>query len=186
MNNSIAARNKRKLIEVLKEYQVWGMALEKVVDYLYTETDFFYAPASTKYHGAYPGGLFDHSLYTMRCLVELGRDWGSKMSPYIVGLLHDLTKVNKYRMEIEAGEIPAIKYCHNPDWVERSSIHGEDSVNKVKNLINLSEEEELCIRFHMGAYETGDWDEFDRAIRKYPNVLWTHTADMYASKVLEG
>ena len=41
----------------------------------------------------------------------------------------------------------------------------------------------LCIRYHMGAYEKDGWNEFDLAIRKYPNVLWTHTADMYASKV---
>ena len=49
--------------------------------------------------------------------------------------------------------------------------------------LQLTEEEILCIRYHMGAYETKDWDFFDKAIRKYPNVLWTHTADMYASKV---
>lgn len=47
----------------------------------------------------------------------------------------------------------------------------------------VKEEEMLCIRFHMGAYVTGDWDAFDRAIRKYQSVLFTHTADMYASKV---
>lgn len=46
-------------------------------------------------------------------------------------------------------------------------------------------EERLCIRYHMGAYETSDWDEYDQAIRKFPNVLWTHTADMLASKLME-
>ena len=52
-------------------------------------------------------------------------------------------------------------------------------------MLSLTEEEEemLCIRFHMGAYITDDWDSFDRAIRKYQSVLFTHTADMYASKV---
>ena len=47
----------------------------------------------------------------------------------------------------------------------------------------FEEEEMLCIRFHMGAYVTDDLDAFDRAIRKYQSVLFTHTADMYASKV---
>lgn len=51
--------------------------------------------------------------------------------------------------------------------------------------MRLTEEEELCIRYHMGAYETDDWDGFDKAIRKFPNVLFTHTADMYASKCME-
>ena len=47
----------------------------------------------------------------------------------------------------------------------------------------LTEEEVFCIRYHMGAYEKEEWDYFDKAIRKYPNVLWTHTADMLASKI---
>ena len=54
----------------------------------------------------------------------------------------------------------------------------------LSRFINLTEEELFCIRFHMGAYEKENWAEYDRAIRAYENVLWTHTADMYASKVL--
>lgn len=49
--------------------------------------------------------------------------------------------------------------------------------------MELTEEEVLCIRYHMGAYETKDWAGFDLAIKKYPNVLYTHTADMLASKL---
>ena len=55
----------------------------------------------------------------------------------------------------------------------------------LSQFITLTEEEILCIRYHMGPYVTADWDEYDKAIKKYPNVLFTHTADMYASKVLE-
>ena len=51
--------------------------------------------------------------------------------------------------------------------------------------MDLTEEEKLCITYHMGAYETSNWNEFEKAIRKYENVLWTHTADMYASKIVE-
>jgi hypothetical protein len=53
----------------------------------------------------------------------------------------------------------------------------------LSQVMTLTEEEMLCIRFHMGAYVTSEWDAFDRAIRKYQSVLFTHTADMYASKV---
>jgi hypothetical protein len=53
----------------------------------------------------------------------------------------------------------------------------------LSQFITLTEEEMLCIRYHMGAYEKEEWSEFDLAIRKYENVLWTHQADMLASKV---
>ena len=47
----------------------------------------------------------------------------------------------------------------------------------------MTEEESSASRYHMGAYEKDDWEYYDRAIRKYQTVLWTHTADMVASKV---
>ena len=51
--------------------------------------------------------------------------------------------------------------------------------------ISLTGEEAACIVYHMGAYEKDMWDGYDAAIRQYPNVLYTHTADMLASKVDE-
>ena len=62
--------------------------------------------------------------------------------------------------------------------------HGEKSVMLLSNMMTLTDEEILCIRYHMGAYNTDEWDLYDRAIRSYQNVLWTHTADMFASKVM--
>ena len=73
------------------------------------------------------------------------------------------------------------KWTYNPTPVFAG--HGDKSVMMLSQVITLTEEEMLCIRFHMGAYVTDDWDSFDRAIRKYQSVLFTHTADMYASKV---
>ena len=63
------------------------------------------------------------------------------------------------------------------------SGHGAKSVLILSSFLQLTEEEMLCIRYHMGAYEKDDWTGYDLAIKKYPNVLLTHTADMYASKV---
>lgn len=51
-----------------------------------------------------------------------------------------------------------------------------------KHFIQLTPEEVACIRYHMGAYEKDEWDNLDVAIRRFNNVLWTHTADMVASK----
>lgn len=51
---------------------------------------FFTAPASTKYHGNYEGGLFDHSFTVTSSLLSLtkrmGLNWKRKASPYIVGM----------------------------------------------------------------------------------------------------
>lgn len=70
------------------------------------ESEFFTAPASTKYHGNYEGGLFDHSFLVMETLVELTRrnnlKWQREGSPFVVGLLHDLCKIDQYK-EITPG-----------------------------------------------------------------------------------
>lgn len=148
-------------------------------------TDFFTAPASTKYHGSYEGGLFDHCLNvtdTLLRMTSLGLiSWERQESPVIVGMLHDATKIGAYVHDPYGGS-----WMYNPEAVQISPTHGQDSVLKIKQHMELTEEEEYCIRWHMGAYETDQWAGYDEAIRKYPNVLWTHTADMFASKVMEG
>jgi len=152
---------------------------------------FFTAPASTKYHGNYEGGLFDHSWEVMNALVKLTENndlaWRSANSPKIVGMFHDLCKCDQYRhpvaaITLEGEKIYSHKWERNPDVLLKG--HGEKSVMLLSQFFTLTEEEILCIRYHMGAYETDDWNEYDRAIRKYPNVLFTHTVDMIASKIM--
>ena len=131
---------------------------------------FFVKPAAIKHHGNHTGGLFEHSMMVAQVLVEMTQKfdipWTRPESPYIVGMLHDVCKLDDYFDEnaSDAG-------------------HGDKSVMMLSQVMTLTEEEMLCIRFHMGAYVTSEWDAFDRAIRKYQSVLFTHTADMYASKV---
>lgn len=149
-------------------------------------TDFFVAPASTKYHGAYAGGLFDHSMNVANVLcyltgAEMAEPWMRPESPFLVGIFHDLTKIGKYAVN-DTGD--GFKWSPATDRPIYGG-HGAESVIRVQQLIQLTVEESLCIRFHMGAYEKDDWEAFDRAIKQYPNVLWTHTADMIASKMLE-
>jgi 23S rRNA maturation-related 3'-5' exoribonuclease YhaM len=139
---------------------------------------FFDAPASRHYHGAYPGGLFDHSLAVCERLIRLTKDnhlvWRSTRSPFVVGMYHDLCKCDLYVMK-DNGE-----YDFNPNLTLKE--HGAKSVMILAQYMQLTEEEVLCIRYHMGAYEKEEWAEFDHAIRAYQTVLWTHTADMLASK----
>ena len=60
------------------------------------------------------------------------------------------------------------------------------SLIKIMKHLHLTDEEQACIRWHMGAYEGKEsWPDFDAAIKEFPNVLFTHTADMYASKCME-
>lgn len=63
--------------------------------------------------------------------------------------------------------------------------HGEKSIMLLSQFMTLTEEEMLCIRYHMGAYNTNEWEQYGAAIEKYPNVLFSHTADMVASRILK-
>ena len=166
----------------------------KLMRYL-EEEGFFTAPASTKYHGNYEGGLYDHSNKVFERLNKLTIDnnlrWERDESPFIVGMFHDLCKCDQYIPIIEQEyakngnkliPVDTIKgYEYNTKTLLKG--HGSKSVMILSQFITLTEEEMLCIRYHMGAYETDEWDEFGKAIEKYPNVLWTHMADMLASKV---
>lgn len=171
--------------KISKEFKKW-----------LTDNGFFTAPASTKYHGAYEGGLFDHSYEVAQVLIDmtnrLDLKWERPESPYIVGMFHDLCKIDNYlTVEDEAGDTMMgtgevkgreVYFEYNPNVVLKG--HGDKSIMLLSQFMTLTEEEIYCIRFHMGAYEGQDqWDNYDRAIRKYETVLFTHTADMYASKV---
>lgn len=144
--------------------------------------NFFSAPAGMKHHGAYNGGLFDHSANVADVLetytANLGLDWEREESPYIVGMLHDLCKVDQYEYDLETD---SFKWSNDP--VIKG--HGIKSVVYIQNLgLKLTDEEQACIIYHMGAYtDKEEWKDYDNAIKKFPNVLYTHTADMHVSKV---
>lgn len=154
-------------------------------DYL-VETGYFEKPASLNHHGKNYGDLFAHSYNVAETLVyyttNLGLKWCRDESPMIVGLFHDLCKVDNYISDCTVPENPReTSFCYNDKQLIKG--HGDKSVILLSQFMTLTEEEILCIRYHMGAYEKDDWDGFDRAIRHYSTVLYTHTADMYASKV---
>lgn len=163
-------------------------AVDTLVDW-----GFFDMPASTKYHGTRAGDLFLHSKNVARTLKGItdacGVEWSDPRSPILVGYFHDLCKCDAYKHPtlqlslIDGTPIPDInKWEHRNDQVLQG--HGDKSVMLASLLCKLTEEEMLCIRYHMGAYKTDDWDGFDRAIKKHETVLWTHQADMLAAKVL--
>ena len=139
---------------------------------------YFEAPASLNHHGCHKGGLAEHSYNVYECLKESPRRFRLERSPFIIGMFHDLCKTDDYVYDQEED-----KWKWNDSQVIKG--HGDKSIMMLSQFMTLTEEEILCIRYHMGPYMTDEWDEYDKAIRKCPNVLFTHTADMYASKVLE-
>lgn len=150
-----------------------------------SESEFFTAPASTRFHGNYEGGLFDHSFMVMEVLCDLTRHnnlkWQRDGSPFIVGLLHDLCKIDNYIPIIDPTD-GSVSYKYNEDTALKG--HGDKSVMLLASHMELTEEEVMCIRYHMGAFtEKEEWNYYTRAVRQFPNVLWTHQADMIASHV---
>ena len=127
---------------VSKEFKKWLM-----------ENGFFTAPASTKYHGAYEGGLFDHSYQVAQVLWDmtdrLNLKWKREESPYIIGLFHDLCKIDSYlTVEDEPGEIMMgtetvkgreVHFEYNPNCILKG--HGEKSVMLLSQFMTLTEEE---------------------------------------------
>lgn len=185
------ADRKEGLLQTLKNNEV---SLDIFPYEWLCSTDFFRAPASIQFHAAYPGGLFDHSVNVLMQLLDMRnkgvtRPWSRPESPFIVGLLHDATKIDLYirsqDMNPWTQELDVF-YIHNPE-AQNFGVHGYDSLCKVEQHMTLTPEEAACIRWHMGAYEGPDiWDAYDKSIKEFPNVLWTHTADMVASKLMEG
>lgn len=162
---------------------------------------FYEAPASKGHHGAYKGALFDHSLQVAYELInltdKLGLKWERKESPAIVGMLHDLCKIDAYILvndeEIvetqtlggEKNKVPIVTGQHY-EWNRQQLLdgHGEKSCILALRYIDLTDEELMCIRYHMGAFEgEKKWEKYSAAVAKYPNVLYTHTADMIASQI---
>lgn len=140
---------------------------------------FFECPASTKFHGAYEGGLFDHSFTVAKCLRSLTDrlelKWRREESPEIIGVLHDICKTLKYK-----------KTASGYEYIKGSPEgHGELSVEMLADKIILTIEEKESIYWHMGAFtDAKQWPEYTAAIQRFPNVLWTHTADMMAAYIL--
>ena len=142
--------NKEDRIKVYSQFMPGPYTNGYFIDRL-DKLGFFDAPASTKRHGAYEGGLFDHSFTVAKYLVELteklGLTWGMDRSPYIVGMFHDFCKCEFYEPKEEE-----IGYSYKKELVTPG--HGERSVIMLQKELRLTDEEIACIRWHMGAYET--------------------------------
>jgi hypothetical protein len=147
-------------------------------------TDFFTAPASSKYHNSSPGGLVDHSVKVCDRLANLTNDYPPETIA-IVSLLHDICKANYYKIDFRNQKQPDGTWVKVPYYAieDQNPIgnHGDKSVFLIQKFMHLSNEEIAAIRYHMSAFQEGDIQGFSNASSKYPLVIWLHIADMQAT-----
>ena len=109
--------------------------VQVLLNHLERNTDFLTSPASSKYHGAYEGGLRDHSWNVVNQLqlltIRNNLNWNRPDSPVVIGLAHDMCKLNSY-FKHEDGS-----YYHGYSADKR---HGAKSVELVKQIIDITEE----------------------------------------------
>lgn len=167
------------------------------------QSDFFTAPASSKYHGCYTGGLLQHSLNVYDNLDKL-MSWHEELSGYfdfisrdhniqetaiIVSLFHDLCKVYLYTTEKrnrknEHGQWESYD-AYAYDELFKYGGHGSKSVYIIQNFMKLTPEEATAINCHMGAFGA-DAQSVSSAFEACPLAWLLSVADQKATYLDEG
>lgn len=157
-------------------------------------SDFFTAPASTKFHGSYEGGLVEHSVNVYDRLVQLvnatlpEEKRPSNETVAIVALCHDLCKVGVYSTELRNRKNEQTgQWEKYPVYIYDDKLgmgHGEASMYIASGFMRLSREEALAIRWHMGfsdsAVKGGD-RSLNTAWEQHPLGMLLHAADLAAT-----
>lgn len=189
--------HKETFCELYRKY-ITREGAEELLSYMLSAgSDFFTAPASTRFHGNYEGGLCEHSVNVFHNLKEyLARPYTKKLfsqqysdeSIAIVSLLHDLCKMNCYKTSFrnaknEMGQWVKVPYYEFDDNLPYG--HGEKSVYIISGFMKLSREEAFAIRYHMGFSSTDDARNVSKAFEMYPLAFALSVADQEASYYLE-
>lgn len=179
---------KSEFVEIFND-KIKREGSDKLMEWL-EKSDFFSAPASTRFHGAYEGGLCEHSINVYKNLKLLCETVpGFKEVPEetiaISALLHDVTKVNCYK--------PDSRNVKNEDGIwERVPCykfeekfcfggHGAKSVFLIERFMKLTLEEAVAIHNHMGAWNVDDKVALGNAYGQYPFAYLLHMADGMAT-----
>ena len=178
---------KNQIISLLKKVNRDG--IDRLIEFL-EKTDYFTAPASTRFHSNYEGGLADHSLNVYKELKELTNDAWPEETIIIIGLLHDICKVNNYKVEMRNKKNPDTGVWYQEPYYTSEDLmplgHGEKSVMLISEFIRLTKEELYSIRWHMGGYEPKEnYNSISSAYYKYPLAVYTHMADLKATYIDE-
>ncbi|MBE6601371.1 MAG: HD domain-containing protein [Ruminococcaceae bacterium] len=189
--------NQERFLEIYKN-NITREGADRLLTFLQEESDFFTAPASTRYHGAHEGGLLAHSLNVYDCLVDMlnrprmkelyGLSYSDE-SIAIAALLHDICKINFYKtsyrnVKDETGRWTSVPYYTIEDTLPYG--HGEKSVYIISGFMRLTREEAFAIRYHMGFSGTEDTNNVGRALEMFPLAYAVCCADMEAAFLMEG
>lgn len=192
---------KQEFLNKIKGVKRFG--IDKVINFLET-SDFFYAPASSLYHGNYKGGLLEHSLNVLKIALKMYEDF-KELSPskmenitednvIISALLHDICKTYFYNPKIKS------RKNENDEWEQYVGYeindqlplwHGAKSVILLQMIgLELTVEEMCAIQWHMGAWNNGYTESSTKksmgdAYSRYPLCLIIHCADSMATFILE-
>lgn len=158
------------------------------------KTDFFTAPASTKFHCACYGGLVQHSVNVYRVFRERHFDpeTDSEESFALCALLHDVCKAQFYKESFRN-----VKNEQTGAWEKRPYYtvedsfpygHGEKSVFMIERFIRLKTSEAMAIRWHMGGFDDsvrGGSFALSQAFERYPIAVKLHLADLESTYLKE-
>ena len=181
--------------------------IDNLIEFI-RKSDFYTAPASTRFHSCHEGGLLEHSLSVYDCLVSKrdNKVWAevfeniSDDTLIIVALLHDICKTYFYGTEIKNKKVysdTGTKIDSNGryDWVSAPAYmvddkipygHGEKSAMMLEEYIKLTPMERYAIRWHMGFSEPKEsYNTLGVAFKKYPLTLAIHEADIESAYLRE-
>lgn len=189
--------SKERFIEIFKS-KIKREGADALLSFICSpSSDFFKAPASTRYHSAFAGGLCEHSLNVYDCLCDyLSRskvkdEYGLEYSEEtiaIVSLLHDLCKINVYKpgfrnVKDEYGVWQKVPTFEFDDALPYG--HGEKSVYIISGYMKLTREEAFAIRYHMGFSGTEDARNVGKAFELFPLSVALFSADLEATYFAE-
>jgi len=190
--------HKAEFISVYNQFIHRDGAEELLKFLLSSGSDFFVAPASTRFHLSVEGGLVEHSLHVYHCLKDylsrprVRNDYGlsfTEETVAIVGLLHDLCKVNVYQKSMRNVKDKAGTWVQVPSYDYSDALpygHGEKSVYIISGFMKLTREEAFAIRYHMGFSDTEEKNHVSAAFEKFPLSFALSVADMEATYLVEG
>lgn len=183
------AKSKESFLELYDKY-VLREGFADLRNWL-LQSDFFTAPASTRYHGCYEGGLCTHSVSVWKNVVKLLKAY-SEIKTYgetvaIISLLHDVCKINLYKTDYknvknESGAWEKVPYYVHDEKLSYGN-HGAKSVYLINKHIILTDEEAVSIQCHMGN-EDGKYSTAD-SYRQFPLAWILHVADEAATYIDE-
>lgn len=190
---------KREEFIAVYQENIQRRGADRLLEWLDSDaSDFFTAPSSTRFHGAYEGGLVEHSLNVYECLKDyLNRPrtkelYGMDYTPEtiaVTALLHDICKVGFYAVDYRNAKNEQGVWEKVPYYTVRDALpygHGEKSVYMIQSFMRLTRDEAFAIRYHMGFSGNEDKNSVGRALEMFPLALAVNVADMEATYYLEG